>query len=452
MHKLIAIFLLFMNLNIQAQSNLNSLDDVDKTSYEQYIQKDFKALKATVKSALENNIDFYYLRMRIGILSYDKKNYENAIPHFKKALEFYPDDSLAKQYLYYAYVFSAQQEIANEFAAKQDISFQQKVGYKCNPFDFVGISVGTIISNDVKKNKNNSYVNALPNVGKAERTLNNNIFYGEFFFQNTIKNRLHLNNSLSVFNINPIQQIELKSPFNTTKYNKERKNVSIQYNFGLSYITKKQWTISLGFGFYQVKGNTFTAGSRDTITNEIPILESSTKLNSYLGSITISKRLKYVEPYLQLSASNLNLSTQIQGELGLTYYPLGNYNFYGVTSGAFLKNGTNKQYVIKQRIGFKITKWFWTELNFMYGNLSNYNIQNGFTTYNTLDAIKLNTGVNFNFYATKHFQINLGYDLQQRERFTEQSEIKFGQTIPTQTYQSTKYFSHSIKTSLIWNF
>lgn len=423
--------------------------DIDQRSYEQFLNKQFSELKATVKMAEEQHIDFYYLRLRAGILAYNKKKYEYAIPQFKKALEFYPSDTLAKEYLYYAYLFSARKETARDFAAQQDLSFQHKVGYKKQPFDWIGIDGGAIITDNVASNRNNKFKKGVE-LGKAERTLNGNLYFGDFYFQNTIKNRLHINNSFSVFNTSSLYQIEVLAPGNTFKKEQEFNNLNFQYNLGLSYITRKEWEIGIGFGFYHVKGNTFTALQPDSINNTIPIQQDTIAQNSFLGSISIGKRCKYVKPVIQLSCANLNAQLQIQAEGGLTYYPLGNYNFYGYTGASFLRNGSNNQYVISQIIGFKVLNWWWNEVHLNYGNLSNYIVNNGFLTYNTSDAIKLRVGMDMNFYIKKHFQLGVGYSLQQRERTTQQYLRQFAGLV--QEEQKSTYITHLIKSSLLWNF
>ncbi len=450
MRILIIIAAIFCSCHTMAQTTDQSAD-IDKRSYEEFMRNDYGALKQTVQKALKNNIDFYYLRLRIGILAYNHKKYEAAIPHFKKALEFYPADTVAQEYLYYAYLLSGRKEAAGNLASKESIAFQQRVGYKKKPFDYIGIDGGAILTKNVSTNRD-SYFKASPVNGKAERTLNGNLAFGEFYFQNTFKNRWHLNQSFSVFNTNSLYQVDIILPQERRLYKQKFNNLNFQYNIGASVNTKREWIISAGFGYYRVKGNTFSALAPDTLSPNlnIPFQQDTTTINSFYGALTIAKRFKYVQPYIQLSASNLNGIRQVQGEAGILYYPLGNYYFYGVTSGAYLNNGGDNQFIFGQTIGYKVTNWWWHELNFNYGNLSNYTSANGFLTYNTSDVIKLQAGLDFRFYIKKHLQLNVGYTFQQRERTASQFEGPISAVFLVT--EKSNYITHLIKTNLLWNF
>ena len=62
-----------------------SLISVDAQTYSLWQKKDWNGLIAAGKKALKADIDFYYLRVRMGIAYYEKKNYHMALLHFEKA-------------------------------------------------------------------------------------------------------------------------------------------------------------------------------------------------------------------------------------------------------------------------------------------------------------------------------------------------------------------------------
>jgi tetratricopeptide (TPR) repeat protein len=54
---------------------------------------------------LSSRLDFYFLRLRVGILNYNESNFKESLPHFKKALKFEPKDTLTQEYLFYNQLF-----------------------------------------------------------------------------------------------------------------------------------------------------------------------------------------------------------------------------------------------------------------------------------------------------------------------------------------------------------
>lgn len=101
---------LAFSANLSAQTDFNTLD---KKSYDYYIKGDYKNLKKTADSMFSQGIDYYYLRMRLGILAYNKQQYSDALRHFTKALEFNSSDTISREYIYSSYLFSGRKADAN---------------------------------------------------------------------------------------------------------------------------------------------------------------------------------------------------------------------------------------------------------------------------------------------------------------------------------------------------
>src|SRR5690554_920761 len=65
---------------------------------------------------------------------------------------------------------------------------------------------------------------------------------------------------------------------------------------------------------------------------------SNAYLTAYSAHAFYNKRFSYVQPEIALSFSNFGNWRQYQAEGSLTYYPLGNLNFYGKTKFAYIHN------------------------------------------------------------------------------------------------------------------
>lgn len=90
---------------------------VESKTYEYYLAKNWKELIMLSDEAFAQGIDYYYLRVRAGIATYELKRYRQSIVHFEKALKFNEGDQLSQEYLYYAYLFSERAEDARKLSA-----------------------------------------------------------------------------------------------------------------------------------------------------------------------------------------------------------------------------------------------------------------------------------------------------------------------------------------------
>lgn len=126
---LLILIITFANCGF-TQNNLN-YKYIDSLSYNLYLKSDWSGVVKIAKKAINQNIDYYYLRMRLGIAYYESKQYIKAIPNFKKALE-YKTDTIAIEYLYYSYLFSGKYFDALIFKNQQTENIKKKLkfGYK----------------------------------------------------------------------------------------------------------------------------------------------------------------------------------------------------------------------------------------------------------------------------------------------------------------------------------
>ena len=101
-YKIIGLmFLSLCSFTIKSQDTINSTV-VEKDTYTYYLQRDWSNLITLANKALKQNIDYYYLRVRLGIAYYNQKKYANAILHFQEARKQNSAEKLSLEYLYYA--------------------------------------------------------------------------------------------------------------------------------------------------------------------------------------------------------------------------------------------------------------------------------------------------------------------------------------------------------------
>ncbi len=124
-------FLIF-SINLVAQEESSYLT-VDKETYSQYLQANWKELIKTGKLSLKNEVDFYYLQVRMGIAYYELKKYRNAIPYFENARKQNTENELVNEYLYYSYLFSGRSFDARKLSGTFTDKLKTKLGIKVKP-------------------------------------------------------------------------------------------------------------------------------------------------------------------------------------------------------------------------------------------------------------------------------------------------------------------------------
>ncbi len=104
--------LLVLSADLIGQTDFLTLD---RETYDLYLKGDYKNLKNIGEKMILQGMDYYYLRMRMGILAYNNEQYPEAFKHFSKAISFNSGDTISREYMYYCYLFSGRKDDANIF-------------------------------------------------------------------------------------------------------------------------------------------------------------------------------------------------------------------------------------------------------------------------------------------------------------------------------------------------
>jgi len=78
MYKWITCILIVFNLSAFSENNNWSVAEVDSVSYSLYSSQKWEKLCQYGEQAIFKNIDFYYLRYRLGIAYYELQKYRAA--------------------------------------------------------------------------------------------------------------------------------------------------------------------------------------------------------------------------------------------------------------------------------------------------------------------------------------------------------------------------------------
>ena len=376
---LLIAFLMFFSLFVKAQDIIN-YPAINTKTYNQYLKAEWKDLIKTGKTSLKNDIDFYYLQVRMGIAYYELKKYRQAILFFEKVRTQNPDDELIKEYLYYSYLFSGRIDDAGKFSSVLSDDLKGKVGIKENPI-FNSVYVETKFDNWEGYTANTTQGEVL------EQNTKKKFSYYSINFEHLIKNdkRFYwgytginiLQNSYAIMDSAPFE-FERKISQNQLyfKYSK-------QLRYGLKY----NIALNLAMIFSDELTTTLTGGRWAGTTTGVKKIISG----AYVGFLSVEKDISLFKFKLFSSFSSINSQYQIQPGLNINFYPFGNNNLYTISSINNQLNfgnvGAINEFVFKQSVGVRVYKFF-IEPAITIGNIKNYVTNDAFVIYNGIDIIK----------------------------------------------------------------
>ena len=359
---------------IMAQTNFIRSD---RQTYELYLKNDYRNLKRTADKMISQGIDFYYLRMRLGILSYNRQLYADASGNFTKAIEYSSLDTISREYIYFSYLFSGRKADADLFLESipwnlKNSTLKSKVSSASQEY-YVGSSLST--SPVILFRNNKLYYEAV----KSSLSISAGF---ESYFLKRFKGTLYYTNFRK----------------SGTVYSSSiPKGTALNFNQNQVY-AKLTGYIFPGWEFY---GFSHLAFFVDTLT-------AGQKNAEYLAGIGISKNGWKIRTGANLSYSNFSNSHQIRGEGYLTFLPFGNLNLY-LTSGGIYQYDYNwgETYQINQDIGFRICRSLWMEAGVIKGNSFLYAGNQGFIMNNSFHIPAITIYGNIIYFINKKFSVTL---------------------------------------------
>ena len=405
---LLISFCCIFTFNVLGQKQ-QTIESVDSLTYQQFFNKEYTSLQKTAKEALKAGLDFYFLRTRLAISYYNQKNYESALPHFKKAQQIFPLDTLIQEYYYFTLLFTGREEDAYDLAKHFSKPMQEKIGYKKKSiFSKSEISLTYGLSNNLNISRFDSLDIKDTNI-YAEGTFQGGSTLASIVFKTRVTPRFNLTAGFSYYENQSMGKIQTYDSTAVQTF----WNQPYQINLALDYLFHSGLQVGGAFGTYYESSNYYSA-EYDSIAYTFNYNYNQKVNKPFTASLYLTYRWNRFEFFASGGIGNLASKKQQQVELGIVFYPLGNQHFYTITSGTLLFNDAKRNFIIHQKIGGKIYKFIWYELSGSYGNFHNYMGAGGFSTYNTLDPVLFSSYVSVRFYLS-HFVIIPSYSFQIRE-------------------------------------
>jgi len=446
MRKFTITITLILIASNQLISQVRTENVVQKT-YNLLEEEKYKELIEYSNKAIKENIDFFFLRLRLGIAYYKLKNYKMAIFHLEKSLKFNSDNEIAIEYLYYSYIFSGLTDKANYIKEKYKKIIDLEIASTYSIIQNIYFESGFSLSNNFSKNSNTNFDGGKGIYG--ESNLNDNSIYSH------LGAKLRLNSSINLYNGFNFINVKNYSFYSTNKGLKRFDYNLNQWDYYLNskFILKNGITFSPAIHLINVNTKSYTA-SLSSNGKETIINENDKSLNDFVISAILSYNYKKLLFEPGFSYSKLNENNQIQIIGNVMFFVFGNLDLYTQTTITYLHSEDTAIYLQKkssiifnQMVGTKVFDKLWTEIGLTFGDIKNYNESNGFVVYNIPDVIKLKTYINFLYPISPKIELSLRYQfLNRKDTYT------FNEDINTIKNGVMNYQNHTLIGGIKWTF
>lgn len=459
-----------------------SFRKADSLTYACYMSRSWDSLISIGKQALHSDIDYFWLRARLGTAYFEKEKYFNAAGHFQKALEFNGNDPYSKEMLWWSMRNTGSYNEARTVTIGMDTAQINRLRIENPVLSSLNLELGGAISNGFVKAGADDLMGGDSIYGEKDAYGNN--YYGHLDFTLDISKRFSLMLGYSYLNFakkkifqysyredhldttiyDPVGYYNVWSFPRITKTN-EFNYFVLQHEFHLGAIIMPDEVtrITPSVHLVSVSYNNTSAHSSATIAEDTSryyqqsdfyvtfpferikygFRQRDTSFINYLFSLGITRQFANLRMGLAGSWSNLNGKEQTQFTWSGTWYPSGNLDFYSITRviGIFEKN--EERLIFSETIGGTITKWMWAEGSFSYGNLVNGNIADGMIVYNSADRIRYSAGAKLILPVLKNINISIIYQYFDKEIPVYYYELnESGQPVPDTRWDP--YQTHNI--------
>jgi hypothetical protein len=376
--KCLVIVLLIFSFTVKAQKVLD-FRNIDSLTYKYYKSGDWNSLIKLGIEAIDNGIDYKYLRQRLGIAFFSKGDYFKSREHFEKALLFDSFDNFSLTYLYYSYLNTAEPEFAGYFVSKMSQDLRKSLSVK---------SFQLVESIDFEYN-----------FKFAGTYLRSNPQYYHFGISSRFGSRFWLYQMFSNYN----QTITIQHPLQ----NEFVKDQQPEYFALMKFTISPHLMLKSSYHFIE---STY----------------SSTISYGNLGYLGFSASLNQFN--FEIDASVLNISQSYIKQFGIQSGVKfsGIMNSYLLSSLSLTSEHNKNRFIYTQKAGFNPLKKVWLEGSFTFGDITYYNDYNAMYVYNLIDPTTFRTGATLFYNAGKHFSLWANYSYERKE-FYENSLYHYNQ-------------------------
>ncbi len=373
-------------IKVQAQTTA-SVEEIDFHSLNLYNNAQWRSL---ILYGRENKLagkELPLLRMRVGYAALMLGNYSQSLRWYHQVLQQEPDNNLALYYVYLNNIYLNNSSGARYYASR--------------------LSTETKSSEKISKIKCYS-VETEYSYKMTTDTFRKNAQYARIGLSLQLGYKLEFQQSIAWY------KQRISEPSMTSVTNNTNIDLNLKEYYGKLIFTASGKTSILG-GFHYL----------------------NSPFNNYTFNNTIIfGGVNYASPFVHIKAianlANLSDSTYHQYDVTISYFPLGNTKYYGISRATY-----SKSLIFSQIAGIGVTKNIWLEGNITFGSYHTSLENDALFVFNDIDTKEFKMGGSMYASLYKKLTLTVNYTFEQKLK-----------------YQTTNnyFYQHSITTGLSWKF
>ncbi|MBU2555036.1 MAG: tetratricopeptide repeat protein [Bacteroidetes bacterium] len=444
----------------------------DSVTLQAYLAEDWQKVIDVGNAALKRNIDYYYLRMRMGIAYYQLGRLPQAANQYEKALMFNHKDPTAQVYLYNVYRYLGKNQKANRLTKQFNKTTAEQIAYPMRTFEAMNIGGGGSFSNNFSLNSNLYLPAGDSAYGEQVLYGDKRILYGGIQLNLSPVTSLYLNyTNLMIDKKTRVQYYEAPLNVLSTRYEdwgfqrtfsqemqlneKVFTNKLIQNEFYLKlrFQFENSWSGALFANLISVNTDviksdrqilSFTDTSSYVLNTGVAelfqasylsynVVQSDTGFVNYLFGFRFEKDYNTMTFGFSGVFSSLNGLKQNQLSLHSFYYLGKGTDFYGSTDVSWFiqqwPGGNENRGIFRQSLGCRLYKQSWFEAEYTYGNQNNTSSFDAMVVYNQADKMNYRAGLSLTIIPWTPIELSLryqyvSYDGYVTRNFTEEDSDK----------------------------
>jgi tetratricopeptide (TPR) repeat protein len=440
---LILILTFHVSYPVHSQQEFNFIE-INRVTFELYQAGAWKELISTGEKALKGGIDYFYLRMRLGIASYETGDYSRAIRHFTRALEFNSTDDTAMEYLYFAYRLYGRDMEAHNVSRGFSGSLKNKLSYRRNVIRSFSLNATGSFLQDAGIIDNYSYDDDREPDGFQSVT--RDFMYFGASLEHDAGRLLKLTHSPGMLSKSYLLYTRDETQ---TELTRDARLSQFQY-----YVSGR---LLLGNGAYLIPAIHYLAVRIPYETTVAGRFGRTFRMQQHYfnhdvaTSLGLEKYYGKVRPGITAGYSYINRHPHLQGSFTFSWFPHGNLNLYSISDITLYSplsgDDTNGKRILSQEIGFRTFPWLWVELSGSWGERENFAGARAYLVYNDPMVIRERYGITIisPFNGAMELTIHYGYYLKE-SRFTADSAVG---DVPVNPIELN---THKISGGIKWNF